>query len=316
MSMSPEVMEIEGFVTEARGGMYIVRDEAFNEWLCRTYRGTRTDNGPSSLVTVGDLVRIKATSQEDEHEGVIVFVYPRQSALVRKRDIRRNRSKEKIQVIASNIDQLCVVVSADDPPLNLRLIDRYLVFAGSEQMPVLIIINKTDLARQKELEEEMRVYADLGYPLCYVSAESGEGIEALLDLLSGKISAFSGHSGVGKSTLINRLIGEERLKTAEISAGNSRGVHTTTNAVMLSLPGGGYVIDTPGIREFNLSGVTSENLRFWFPEFLESMGNCAYSSCSHTVEPGCGVAQAVEEGRIDARRYESYLAIFDTLDDE
>ncbi len=315
MSSSHEGNAFEGYVTEARGGMYVVRDDGMNEWLCRTFRGTKTENGSSSLVAVGDLVRVKATSHEETPEGAIVFVHPRRSALVRKRDIRRNRSKETIQVIASNIDQLCVVVSAQDPPLNRRLIDRYLVFAASEQMPVLIIVNKTDLVDEKELEEEMSVYIRLGYRVCYVSACNGEGVEALLGLLSGKVSAFSGHSGVGKSTLINCLIGEERLKTAGISTGNSRGVHTTTNAVMLTLPGGGHVIDTPGIREFNLSGITRGNLRFWFPEFLEYMNHCAYSSCSHTVEPGCGVLQAVEDGLIDPLRYESYLAVFETLED-
>jgi len=314
--MTHTVEGFSGIVSEARGGMYEVTDSAGAVWLCRTFRGTKTRNGETSLVAVGDVVNVVPTGEGGGREGVITLVELRKSALCRKRDVRRNRSKEKTQVIAANIDQLAIVASAGEPPLNRRLIDRYLVFAESEHLPVLIVVNKIDLVQLSDLDDDMAPYRKLGYRIALVSASSGAGIGQLVDELQGKVSAFSGHSGVGKSTLINLLLGDELQKTAALSEGNSRGVHTTTNAAMLPLPGGGYVIDTPGIREFSLSGISRENLRFWFPEFLEPMQECSFSSCSHTREPGCAVRRAAESGDIDACRYDSYLALYDSLEDE
>ncbi|ANT65679.1 MULTISPECIES: ribosome small subunit-dependent GTPase A [Prosthecochloris] len=316
MGMMHTAEGFSGVVSEARGGMYEVTDSVGAVWLCRTFRGTKTRNEGTSLVAVGDVVDVVPTGEGGGREGVITLVGSRKSALCRKRDVKRNRSKEKTQVIAANIDQLAIVASALEPPLNRRLIDRYLVFAESEHLPVLIIVNKVDLVPLSCLEADMAPYRRLGYRTAFVSASSGAGLAQLVAELQGRVSAFSGHSGVGKSTLINLLLGDELQKTAALSEGNSRGVHTTTNAAMLPLPGGGYVIDTPGIREFSLSGISRENLRFWFPEFLGPMQECSFSSCSHTREPGCAVRSAAETGDIDASRYDSYLALYESLEDE
>lgn len=306
-----------GIVIRAGGASYIVEGEDGAEVRCRTLPGTSTENEGTSLVAVGDRVEYRPkASGTGTAEGVIVRVEHRRSALMRRRDIRRNRSKEKAQVIAANIDQLVVVSSVADPPLNRRLIDRYLAFAESEHLPLLIVVNKTDLVDGHGPDDGLATYRSLGCRIVMVSARRKSGFDELRSELNGRVSAFSGHSGVGKSTLINLLIGRKELRTARVSGKTGKGVHTTSGSTMLKLPEGGYVIDTPGIREFNLSGITRENLRFYFREFLEHMPDCAFSSCTHTVEPGCAVARAVEAGEIDPERYGSYLALLETLEPE
>lgn len=307
---------LSGVVTRVTGASYIVETGDGLKVRCRTVPSTVSENEGSNLVAVGDRVEFRPKASEtDMAEGVIIRVEERRTALVRRREVRRNRSKEKEQVIVANIDQLVLITSFDDPPFNSRLVDRYLVFAESEKLPLLIVVNKIDLDEEGMVEEDLEVYRQLDCNICLVSAEDGRGIEELRELLRDRVSAFSGHSGVGKSTIINLLVGREELRTAETSCKTGKGVHTTTSSAMFPLPGGGYVIDTPGIREFNLSGITRENLRFYYTEFLRYMPECAFSSCSHTVEPGCAVIAAVESESIAPERYESYLALLDSLDE-
>ena len=305
----------EGVVMEVSGASYVVVASDGTQYRCRTFPGTKTENGDSTLIAAGDRVMLKLIESGTAlSEAAITLVLHRKSVLTRKRDVRRNRSKEKVQVIAANIDQLVVVVSACDPPLSTRLVDRYLVFAESEKLDTLIVVNKTDLDELAETRALMAPYHALGYRVVYTSAHDHYGMAELGRLLLGRLSAFSGHSGVGKSTLINLLSGQDRLRTGETNMKTGKGLHTTTNAVMLALPDGGYMIDTPGIREFNLSDITRENLRFYFREFIPFMHDCAYSSCSHTVEPACAIVQAVQAGCIDRDRFESYLALYESID--
>ena len=307
---------LAGVVTRVTGASYIVETADGLKVRCRTVPSTASENEGSNLVAVGDRVEFRLKASETEMaEGVISRVEARRTALVRRREVRRNRSKEKEQVIVANIDQLVLITSFDDPPFNSRLVDRYLVFAESEKLPLLIVVNKIDLDDEGMVEDDLEVYRSLGCNICLVSAEDGRGINELRELLRDRVSAFSGHSGVGKSTIINLLVGREELRTAETSCKTGKGVHTTTSSAMFPLPDGGYVIDTPGIREFNLSGITRENLRFYYTEFLRFMPECAFSSCTHTVEPGCAVIAAVESEYIAPERYESYLALLDSLDE-
>lgn len=304
-------------VVEAAGAFYMAEAPDGTLYRCRTIPLTKSRNEGSSLVAVGDMVMLRPAPGEGEvPEAVITEVLERTTVLARRRDPRRNRSREKVQVIAANIDQLVVVSSAFDPPPNLRLIDRYLAFAESEQLEPLLVVNKEDLDPKGEAVAATELYRELGFRVLHLSAKKGSGMDELLLALEGRVSAFSGHSGVGKSSLINRILGEKRLATSRTSTRTGKGVHTTSRSVMLRLPGGGHVIDTPGLREFSLSGISRQNLRFFFREFLPLMPSCSFSSCTHTVEPDCAVRDAVESGIVSISRYESYLALYGSLEGE
>ncbi len=309
--------DLSGTIFETRGAYYLVRTPEGETYTCKTLRTTLTENPDSTLAVVGDRVRFRPLEERNDvalHNGIITLVEKRRTLLSRNRERRRNRSGEVKHVIASNIDQLVIVTSVLEPPFRPKLVDRYLAFAEFERLSALLVLNKIDLDTEHLAQTLLQPYSELGYDTLALSAQTGEGIEHLRSKLIGKTSVFSGHSGVGKSTLINALTGSD-LPTGEISEKTHKGAHTTSNAVMLivSCPDSneyGYVIDTPGIREFSLEGIAKEELRHLFVEFKKYASDCAFASCTHTTEPQCAVRAAVERGEISASRYESYLTLF------
>ncbi|RFM23039.1 MAG: ribosome small subunit-dependent GTPase A [Candidatus Thermochlorobacter aerophilum] len=306
-----------GVIYGVQGPYYLVHTPQGETYTCKTLRTTLSENPNSTLAVVGDRVRFRPLEERNDvalHNGIITFVEKRRSVLSRNRERRRNRSGETEHVIASNIDQLVIVTSITDPPFRPKLVDRYLAFAEFERLAALLVLNKVDLDAEHLAPSLLKLYNELGYDTLAISAKTGEGIEQLRSKLIGKTSVLSGHSGVGKTTLINQLTGSS-LPTGELSEKTRKGAHTTSNAIMLvvSEPHSGeygYVIDTPGIREFSLEGIAQEELRHLFVEFRKYAPNCTFSSCTHTTEPDCAVRAAVEHGDISPMRYESYLTLF------
>ena len=266
-------------------------------------KGIRSTNP----VAVGDRVEI-ALNQEDT--AFITAIEDRRNYIVRK---SQNLSKQS-HIIAANVDQAFLIVTVRHPQTSTTFIDRFLASAEAYAVPVVLIFNKTDLLSPEELHyQQMMVdlYEGIGYECCQISAATGEGVAHLLPLLNNKITVLSGNSGVGKSTLINNIVPGAQLRTAEISDAHDAGMHTTTFSEMLQLQGGGYIIDTPGIRGFGTFDMEPEEITSYFKEIFRFSKDCKFSNCTHTHEPGCAVLNAVENHYISASRYQSYLSMLD-----
>jgi ribosome biogenesis GTPase len=257
-------------------------------------------------LAVGD--RVGFILGEGQQTGVIMKIHERKNYIIRK---ATNLSKV-YHVIAANMDQAFLVVTVAQPRTHLAFIDRFLTTAEAYHIPAALVINKTDLY-EGELQERFQdlkdLYAGIGYPVYPVSAMTGENVNALKELMRGKVTLFSGHSGVGKSALLNCLEPGLDLKVKAISAYHQSGTHTTTFAEMHELSFGGYVIDTPGIREFGLSDFRKEEVAERFPEFRALMDQCQFNNCTHTHEPRCAVKEALASGHISKSRYRNYLGI-------
>lgn len=258
-------------------------------------------------VAVGDVVDYIP----EEGMSVIERIHPRRNYIIRR---SANLSREA-HIIAANLDHAYLIVTMAFPETKLAFVDRFLVTCEAYSVPVTIVINKSDL-----LDEELQqmalsfkdIYAGAGYEIMEVSAKTGSGVDGLRERLRGKVNLFSGTSGVGKSSLIKALDPSlELIRTAEISAAHLQGRHTTTFYEMYPIAGGGFVIDSPGIRGFGLVDFKKEELSTYFPEMLRVMDSCRFAPCTHTHEPGCAVKAAVEEGTISADRYYSYLGMLE-----
>ena len=302
---------MQGLVTKSTGSWYQVRsgDETID---CRIKGKFRTKGiTTTNPLAVGDVVDYEM--EPEQGTGVITNLHQRKNYIIRK---SINLSKQA-QIIAANLDMALLIVTLASPRTSLGFIDRFLVTAEAYGIKACLIFNKLDLFSDEGLEilaDYKSVYQDIGYDCYSVSALEGTHIETVQDLLKGKVTLFSGHSGVGKSSLINRLLPDLDLRTHMVSDWSDKGMHTTTFAEMFELPQGGYIIDTPGIRELGVIDIEKNELSHFFPEMRELMNQCRFNNCRHINEPGCAVLEAIEGGEISLSRYDSYLSIYNGND--
>ena len=301
--------EASGLVIRNTGSWYTVKTDDGGQLVDCKIKGNFRLKGIRSTnpVAVGDRVTIVPNQ---EGTAFITAIHDRRNYIIRKSS---NLSKQS-HIIAANVDLAVLVVTVNYPQTATTFIDRFLASAEAYRIPVVLVFNKTDLLTDEELHyQQMMIdlYDTVGYEAIALSAETGEGMEKLEAALKDKTTVMSGNSGVGKSTLINRLIPGVNLKTAEISDAHNQGMHTTTFSEMLQLPSGGYIIDTPGIRGFGTFDIEPEELTSYFKEIFNFSKDCRFNNCTHTHEPGCAVLKALEEHYIAESRYQSYLSMMD-----
>ncbi len=295
----------EGIVIRGHGKSFIVR--CHNKNISCEIRGKLKHKTHSTTpVAVGDDVII---SFNPDGTGMIEDIEERRSMFFRA----AKGIEAKKQIIAANLDQLAIISSVKSPPLKTGLIDRFLVASKAGGLQPLIIINKIDLGKTEFLLIVERAYQSLGFPVCLVSAQTGEGCEKLQELLKDHKSIFAGHSGVGKSALLNRLIPGLDLKTGEVSSYSNRGIHTTSLVELFALSHGGFVIDSPGLKVLGLWQVERNEVAEHYPEFEKYISQCRFTGCIHVSEPDCAVKEAVANGTIPQFRYENYVAIFNSI---
>ena len=290
-------------------GLQCVVEMGDEQWQCdlrgRLKAGVRESTSP---VITGDWVEVEPTAPAT---GIVGKVYPRYSKFSRL----ASGSRPYEQIMAVNLDQLIVVVATRNPSLRIGFIDRAVVMALSGNIQPVICINKIDLDPGGSIRPTAQVYQDLGYQVCSTSAKTGEGMESLEELLKDRVSAFIGHSAVGKSSLLNKIDPDLSIKTDRLMMKHDRGRHTTAAAQLYRLKkDGGYVTDTPGIKELQLWQIDRTNLVDYFTEMAPLVGDCQFRDCIHVHEPGCAVRQAVEQGEIAPIRYDGYKRIIEHMD--
>ncbi len=300
---------MDGLVIKNTGSWYVVVTDEGNTINCKIkgnfrLKGIRTTNP----VAVGDRVTI---TEGADGAAFITLIAPRRNYIIRKAS---NLSKEA-SIIAANLDRAYLVVTLAHPITSTTFIDRFLATAEAYRVPVTLLFNKIDILEADEdrelLDAVAYLYQSIGYDVMLLSAKTGEGIAQLKARLTGEVSLFSGNSGVGKSSIINAILPELELRTAEISTTHDTGMHTTTFSEMFALPDGGYIIDTPGVKGFGTIDFDKEEVSHFFPEIFEIARDCRYGNCTHVHEPGCAVREALEEQRIAQSRYASYLSIME-----
>ena len=304
---------MNGLVIKNTGSNYLVKTDTREMVSCKIkgnfrLKGIRTTNP----VAVGDKVTISGTENDTAY---ITAITPRKNYIIR----RASNLSKQAHILAANLDQVCLVVTLFHPTTSTTFIDRFLATAEAYRVPAVLVINKIDLleddAENKEyLDALSQLYKTIGYPVLRISAMTGEGLDKLKATLDGKVTLFSGNSGVGKSTLINDLIPGLDLATAAISVTHDTGMHTTTFSEMFEVPDasdGTYIIDTPGVKGFGTLEFEREEVSHFFPEIFKYSADCKYGNCTHTHEPGCAVRDALDQSLISQSRYASYLSILD-----
>ena len=298
----------KGIVIKSTGSWYTVKTEDNKIMECKLKGVFRTrDLRSTNPVSVGDNVTVELV---ENSTGIITNVGERRNYIIRKSP---NLSKE-YQVIASNIDQAFLIVTIGYPVTTTTFIDRFLASAEAYRIPCHLVFNKTDLydlSQTEEMKNLIELYNSIGYTCTETSVIQNRGIETVKDMMKNKTSVFSGHSGVGKSTLINTIEPGLNLKTARISDYHETGKHTTTFSEMFELSFGGNIIDTPGIKGFGVLDMDKAEISHYFPEMFRLLEKCQYANCTHTHEPGCDVKRAVTEGEIAFSRYNSYLGLLE-----
>lgn len=302
----------KGIVIKSTGSHYVVRNELGKLCTCRIKGKMRLEDIRSTNpVAVGDWVLF----ERDGEEGAIDEILDRKNIIVRKSS---NLSKQ-IHVLAANVDQALLLVTVNYPVTTTVFIDRFLASAEAYHIPVILVFNKVDRydkVHLKHLKEWQELYESIGYHTLTISAKKQEDLDTVRTVLKDKVSVLAGHSGVGKSTLVNRIQPGLNLKTAEISDAHHQGKHTTTFAEMHPFSFGGYIIDTPGVRGFGLIQIEKGELSHYFREFFQAGRECQYNNCTHLKEPGCAVKRAVEMGGIALSRYQSYLNIIQNSEEK
>lgn len=302
-----------GLIIKNTGSWYLVHTEDGKDIECKIRGNFRLkDIKSTNPVAVGDRVYITLNT---EGTGLITQIEDRKNYIIR----RSSNLSKQTHIIAANIDLCFLIITISQPYTSTVFIDRFMASAEAYRVPVNIVINKTDIYSQDEteyMEALCSMYEHIGYPCIKVSALNNEGLESLREKMRNNISLFSGHSGVGKSTLINSLIPNARLKTGAISDYHGKGMHTTTFSEMVEIPGGGYLIDTPGIKGFGTINMERQEISHYFPEIFRFSDKCRFNNCLHLNEPGCAVRDAVENHFISESRYKSYLNMIDEESDE
>ncbi len=304
-----------GIVYKSTGSWYVVRDDVGKIYQARIKGVFKIDEITSTNpVAVGDEVEFEV-EKEHEKTAMITEIYERKNYINRKSPSHKMHH----HIVAANVDQCAMIATLKEPRTSQGFIDRFLIACEAYHVPAVIVFNKSDLYRDKEMQkyETLKsMYEQIGYTVLLMSMSMAEGLEGLKQLLKDKVTLLSGHSGVGKSTFINHILPDRVLKTQDVSGWSGKGLHTTTFAEMFDLPEGGKIIDTPGLREFGLVDISKQELSHYFPEMRVLIQDCQFNNCMHINEPGCAVKAAVEEGSIEIDRYVSYLSILETIEEK
>ena len=306
---------MKGTIYKSTGSWYSVKGED-NAFYKARLKGKFKMDGITSTnpIAVGDEV-VFEMEDELENRVMITELFPRRNYVNRISPANRRMH----HIIASNLDQSLLVATLKDPRTSVGFIDRFLVTCEAFHIPAIVLFNKADIYGEQEMDlfqERKAMYERVGYKVLLTSVRTKEGIDLLRDVLHDRMTLISGHSGVGKSSLINEILENENIRTSEVSDWSGKGMHTTTFAEMYDLPKGGRLIDTPGMREFAIADISKQELSHYFPEMRAVMNDCQFNDCMHINEPGCAVKKAVINSEIHEERYVSYLTILDSIQEK